>query len=60
MNPKISRACAKELKIKYDSLEAVNPLIEIPNAAPVLGKLLDTTIEIPNYELHSSRVLQIK
>ena len=38
VNPWISRACAKELlkfMIKCDSLEVVNLLIEIPNAAPV-------------------------
>ena len=38
MNPWISRACTKEplkFKIKCDSLEVVNLLIEIPNVAPV-------------------------
>ena len=37
VNAWISRACTKEPlnnKIKCDSLEVVNPLIEIPNAAP--------------------------
>ena len=43
MNPLISRACAKEplkFKIKCDSLEVVNPLIEISNAVPERVNLL--------------------
>ena len=38
MNPWNSRACTKKLlrfKVKCDSLEVVNPLIEILNVAPV-------------------------
>jgi len=39
VNPLISRACTKEplkFKIVCDSLDVVNPLIEIPNAAPAM------------------------
>ena len=53
MNPLISRACTKghlKFNIKCDSLEVVNPLIEIPNAAPVKMALLLYKTVIVNFQ----------